>query len=66
MEETREENILHEHLAPSVAFSVDALLHVQWRADSWPQEHLACAAQVQEPFWVDWQQVDGGVVILVK
>lgn len=53
-------NILHEHRAPEVAFSEEALLQVQWRALSLPQEHLACAAQAQIPPPEVLQQVEDG------
>lgn len=53
-------DILHEHRAPEVAFSVAALLQVQWRALSLPQEHLACAAQAQMPSPEVLQQVEDG------
>ena len=59
-------DIRHEHLAPWISFSVDALLHVQLRAGSWPQEHLAWVAQGQDPSWVDLQQVGDGWIILKR
>lgn len=35
----------HEQRGPETAFSVEALSHVQWRADCFPHEHLACWAE---------------------
>lgn len=55
----RERNILHEHLGPVMLFSLEALLHVQCPALSFPQEHLACAAQTQPPSLEMLQQVEG-------
>lgn len=45
-------------------FSVADLLQVQWRADSFPQEHFACAAQTQPPLGLVLQQVEAGWTIL--
>lgn len=42
-------NLLHEHLAPEVLFSVEDFSHVHWRAGCLPQEHLASFAQMQPP-----------------
>jgi hypothetical protein len=42
-------DLLHEHLAPEVLFSVDDFSHVHWRAGFSPQEHLASFAQTQPP-----------------
>ena len=42
-------NLLHEHLAPEVLFSVADFSQVHWRAGFWPQEHLASFAQTQPP-----------------
>jgi len=42
-------NLLHEHLAPEVLFSVADFSHVHWRAGFWPQEHLASFAQTHPP-----------------
>jgi len=48
----------HEQRGPAVAFSEDALSHVQRRADCLPHEHLACWAQMHSPPpWL--QQVEG-------
>lgn len=59
-----ENHIRHEQRGPEVAFSEEALLQLQWRALCWPQEHLAWAAQTQEPSWVVLQQVVVGWTIL--
>lgn len=42
-------NLLHEHLAPEVLFSVEDFSHVHWRAGCLPQEHLASFAQTHPP-----------------
>jgi len=42
-------DLLHEHLAPEVLFSVADFSHVHWRAGFSPQEHLASFAQTQPP-----------------
>jgi hypothetical protein len=42
-------DVLHEHLAPEVLFSVEDFSHVHWRAGFSPQEHLASFAQTQPP-----------------
>jgi hypothetical protein len=42
-------DLLHEHLAPEVLFSVEDFSHVHWRAGFSPQEHLASFAQTQPP-----------------
>lgn len=51
------EYILHEHLAPTSLFSVEALSQLQCRADCLPQEQVASLAQMQPPSRP--QQVDG-------
>lgn len=38
----------HEQRGPETEFSVAALSQLQWRADSLPQEHVACFAVEQE------------------
>lgn len=61
-------NIRHEHRAPETVFSVGALLQEHWRAFSFPQEHLACAAQAQLPSPEVLQQVKvllGWTILLV-
>lgn len=58
-------HLRHEQRGPEVAFSVEALLQLQWRALCWPQEHLAWAAQTQEPSWPVLQQVITGWTILM-
>lgn len=57
MNELGEWDILHEHLAPASLFSVEALSHVQCRADCLPQEQVASLAQTQPPSRP--QQVEG-------
>jgi hypothetical protein len=42
-------DLLHEHLAPEVLFSVADFSHVHWRAGFSPQEHLASFAQTHPP-----------------
>ena len=42
-------NLLQEHLAPEVLFSVEDFSHVHWRAGCLPQEHLASFAQTHPP-----------------
>ena len=42
-------DLLHEHLAPEVLFSVEDFSHVHWRAGCLPQEHLASWAQTNPP-----------------
>lgn len=42
-------DLLHEHLAPEVLFSVEDFSHVHWRAGCLPQEHLASWAQTHPP-----------------
>ena len=42
-------NLLHEHLAPEVLFSVADFSQVHWRAGCLPQEHLASFAQTHPP-----------------
>lgn len=58
-------HVRHEQRGPEVAFSVEALVQLQFRADCWPQEHLAWAAQTQVPSWVVLQQVVVGWTILM-
>jgi len=60
----KRKDILHEHLAPVTAFSVEALLQEQWRAFSLPQEHLAWAAHTQPLSPEVLQQVVLGWTIL--
>ena len=42
-------DLLQEHLAPEVLFSVADFSQVHWRAGCLPQEHLASFAQTQPP-----------------
>jgi len=42
-------DLLHEHLAPEVLFSVEDFSQVHCRAGCLPQEHLASWAQMQPP-----------------
>ena len=42
-------HLLHEHLAPTTLFSVAAFSQLQFSADCFPQEHLACEAQTHAP-----------------
>lgn len=57
-------NLRQEQRGPEISFSEAALLQVQWRADSLPQEHLAWAAQTQPAPWVVLQQVEAGMAIV--
>lgn len=58
-------DILHEHLAPDVSFSVADLSQEQCRACSFPQEHVAWAEQTQVLFPEEWQQVVGIPVMMM-
>lgn len=42
-------DLLHEHLAPLVTFSVCAFSQLQCMAACLPQEHVASLAQMQPP-----------------
>jgi hypothetical protein len=42
-------------------FSLAALLQLHCSAGSFPHEHLAWAAQAQDPVWDGLQQVEAGV-----
>lgn len=54
------EDIRHEHRAPVTLFSLAALLQLHCSAGFFPHEHLAWAAQAQDPFWDGLQQVEAG------
>ena len=56
------QNLRQEQRGPEISFSEEALLQVQWRADSLPQEHLAWAAQTQPAPWVVLQQVEATIL----
>jgi hypothetical protein len=55
-------NLLHEHLAPEVLFSVADFSQVHCMAGCLPQEHLASLAQMQPPSRP--QQVTGTVPVV--
>lgn len=57
------EDIRQEHRAPATAFSVVAFSQLHLRADCLPQEHLASAAQAQDPLERP-QQVLGTVMVI--
>jgi hypothetical protein len=56
-------DLLHEHLAPEVLFSVLDFSQVHCRAGCLPQEHLASWAQMQPPSRP--QQVTGTAPVVV-
>ena len=56
-------DLLHEHLAPEVLFSVDDFSQVHCMAGCLPQEHLASLAQMQPPSRP--QQVTGTAPVVV-
>ena len=54
---------LHEHLAPTTLFSVVAFSQLQFRADCFPHEHLACEAHTQWPFERPQQVVGTAIAV---